>query len=238
MVEQSRETPAAHRSGEPVETKLLRIAAKARQERKLKFINLYYLMNEELLLKSFRRLSEDKAAGIDKVTSTPILSEREWPSEEPCALIAHARFWEGQGPTSERLKCCGTAGKPGGQRRTQSSTCAPEETCLLARFGLTRWHPKIRLASMARKPRVEVEGGLYHVITRGNNRQAIFNCDDDYQKIRRFCFTPIAWCPITFICWSSGSQMRLAASSIEGWRERTKGLRFCDSILPLQNPER
>ena len=74
MVEQSRETPAAHRSGEPVETKLLRIAAKARQ---LKFINLYYLMNEELLLKSFRRLSEDKAAGIDKVTSTPILSERE-----------------------------------------------------------------------------------------------------------------------------------------------------------------
>jgi hypothetical protein len=56
---------------------------------------------------------------------------------------------------------------------------------------------------MARKPRVEVEGGLYHVITRGNNRQAIFNpldkpyltrihqhskhltfnCDEDYQKI-------------------------------------------------------
>lgn len=27
MVEQSRETPAAHRSGEPVETKLLRIGA-------------------------------------------------------------------------------------------------------------------------------------------------------------------------------------------------------------------
>ena len=77
MVEQSRETPAAHRSGEPGETKLLRIAAKARQEQKLKFINLYYLMNEELLLKSFRRLSEDKAAGIDKVTRTPILSERE-----------------------------------------------------------------------------------------------------------------------------------------------------------------
>ena len=68
MVEQSRETPAAHRGGEPVETKLLRIAAKARQERKLKFINLYYLMNEELLLKCFKRLSEDKAAGIDKVT--------------------------------------------------------------------------------------------------------------------------------------------------------------------------
>src|SRR6185503_6779202 len=67
MVEQSKETPAERRSGEPVETKLLRIAAKARRERELKFVNLYYLMNEELLLKCFRRLSEDKAAGIDEV---------------------------------------------------------------------------------------------------------------------------------------------------------------------------
>lgn len=49
-------------------TKLLRIAAKARQEHKLKFVNLYYLMNEELLLRCFRRLSEDKAVGIDRVT--------------------------------------------------------------------------------------------------------------------------------------------------------------------------
>ena len=39
MVEQSRETPAALRSGEPVATKLLRIGAKARQEQKLKFVN-------------------------------------------------------------------------------------------------------------------------------------------------------------------------------------------------------
>jgi len=68
MVEQSRETPAAHRSGEAVETKLLRIGAKARQERKLKFVNLYYLMNEELLLQCFKRLSDDKAAGVDEVT--------------------------------------------------------------------------------------------------------------------------------------------------------------------------
>jgi RNA-directed DNA polymerase len=70
MVEQSRETPAGHRNGEPVGTKLLRIAAKARKERKLKFVNLYYLMTEELLLECFRRLSADKAAGIDEVTKT------------------------------------------------------------------------------------------------------------------------------------------------------------------------
>ena len=34
-----------------------------------------------------------------------------------------------------------------------------------------------------RKPRVEIEGGLYHVITRGNNRQLIFASDDDYLKL-------------------------------------------------------
>jgi REP element-mobilizing transposase RayT len=35
---------------------------------------------------------------------------------------------------------------------------------------------------MARKLRVEIEGGLYHIITRGNNRQAIFHSPNDYQK--------------------------------------------------------
>ena len=35
---------------------------------------------------------------------------------------------------------------------------------------------------MARKLRVEVEGGLYHVITRGNDRQDIFHSTDDYLK--------------------------------------------------------
>lgn len=35
---------------------------------------------------------------------------------------------------------------------------------------------------MARQPRAEVEGGLYHVITRGNNRRPIFNSPADYEK--------------------------------------------------------
>ncbi len=35
---------------------------------------------------------------------------------------------------------------------------------------------------MPRKARAEVEGGLYHVITRGNNRRQIFNSPADYQK--------------------------------------------------------
>src|SRR5438045_9630185 len=35
---------------------------------------------------------------------------------------------------------------------------------------------------MARKPRLEVEGGLYHVITRGNDRQDIFHAEEDFAK--------------------------------------------------------
>jgi REP element-mobilizing transposase RayT len=35
---------------------------------------------------------------------------------------------------------------------------------------------------MARKARAEVAGGLYHVITRGNNRRQIFNAPSDYEK--------------------------------------------------------
>jgi putative transposase len=35
---------------------------------------------------------------------------------------------------------------------------------------------------MARKMRAEVEGGLYHVITRGNNRRQIFDSPADYEK--------------------------------------------------------
>ena len=37
-------------------------------------------------------------------------------------------------------------------------------------------------APMARKARAEVEGGLYHVITRGDNRRQIFDSPVDYEK--------------------------------------------------------
>ena len=35
---------------------------------------------------------------------------------------------------------------------------------------------------MARQPRIEVGGGLYHVISRGNNRRKIFRSHDDYLR--------------------------------------------------------
>jgi REP element-mobilizing transposase RayT len=55
---------------------------------------------------------------------------------------------------------------------------------------------------MARKPRLEVEGGLYHVITRGNDRQVIFHSDQDHARFlsllwnvkERFPFYLYAYC--------------------------------------------
>jgi len=68
MVARCEETSVAHRGEELVATKLQRIAVKARQEPLLKFTNLFYLMNEELLRGCFQRLRKNAAAGIDDVT--------------------------------------------------------------------------------------------------------------------------------------------------------------------------
>ena len=68
MVALREETSAVHRSGDPVGTKLRRIAEKARKEPAFKFTSLYHLMNEELLRGCFQRLRNDAAAGVDKMT--------------------------------------------------------------------------------------------------------------------------------------------------------------------------
>lgn len=39
---------------------------------------------------------------------------------------------------------------------------------------------------MARKPRIEFEGGFYHVITRGNQRQKVFIDEKDFLKYLEF----------------------------------------------------
>jgi RNA-directed DNA polymerase len=68
MVARSEETLSALSSGEPVTTKLRRIAEKARKEPGFKFSSLYHLMNEELLRECYKRLRKNAAAGIDEVT--------------------------------------------------------------------------------------------------------------------------------------------------------------------------
>lgn len=56
------------RNSEPVGTKLLRIAEKARQDPGCKFTSLFHLMNEDLLRECFEGLRKDAASGIDKIT--------------------------------------------------------------------------------------------------------------------------------------------------------------------------
>ena len=53
---------------ESVETKLQRIAGKAKSDPECKFTSLFHLMNEELLLGCFEQLRTDAASGIDRVT--------------------------------------------------------------------------------------------------------------------------------------------------------------------------
>ena len=75
--------------------------------------------------------------------------------------------------------------------------------------GVAEWR-RLESGAMARKARAEVEGGLYHVITRGNHRQTSFKCKDDFQKFlsqleiqkHKLSHFLHAYClmSITFIC--------------------------------------
>ena len=56
------------RNEESVETKLQRIAEKARSDPKCRFTSLFHLMNRELLRECFWRLRDTGASGIDRIT--------------------------------------------------------------------------------------------------------------------------------------------------------------------------
>ena len=68
MVERCEDTPSVPSRGESVETKLHRIARKARSEPAFQFTSLFHVMGMELLRGCFTRLRGDAAAGIDGVT--------------------------------------------------------------------------------------------------------------------------------------------------------------------------
>jgi retron-type reverse transcriptase len=70
-------------NGEMMETKLQRIAEKARKDSGCRFTSLFHLMNVEMLRECFRRLRKDAAAGIDKVTK----AEYEENLEENLAVL-------------------------------------------------------------------------------------------------------------------------------------------------------
>ncbi len=75
MVEQSRETPARTQKRRTGGNETAPHSSESTGGAEAKFVNLYYLMNEELLLRCFRQLSEEKAAGVDKVTKERIRRE-------------------------------------------------------------------------------------------------------------------------------------------------------------------
>ena len=68
MVERCDDTPSAPSHGESVETKLQRIARKARNEPNFVFTSLFHLMNMELFRGCFGKLRGGAATGIDRVT--------------------------------------------------------------------------------------------------------------------------------------------------------------------------
>ena len=68
MEQHHKDTSSTLRSGEPVSTKLWRIAEKARKEPKFKFTSLFHLMNKELLRECFDWLRGNAASGIDRMT--------------------------------------------------------------------------------------------------------------------------------------------------------------------------
>jgi len=68
MEERNRQTSSVPGNGETVESKLMRIADKARRDSKLRFTSLFHLMNETHLRGCFAALRKDAAAGIDKQT--------------------------------------------------------------------------------------------------------------------------------------------------------------------------
>jgi len=63
-----KETCSVHSNRGSMETKLQRIAEKARREPECRFTSLFHLMNVELLRGCFEGLRKDAASGIDRVT--------------------------------------------------------------------------------------------------------------------------------------------------------------------------
>lgn len=75
MIERCGDTPSVPRRGEPVTTKLHRIAEKARKDPRFQFTSLHHLLGPELLERCHRQLSLRAAAGIDGVTKAMYADE-------------------------------------------------------------------------------------------------------------------------------------------------------------------
>ena len=64
----SRRAPSALSGGLTVQTRLDRVARRARTHRTERFNNLFHLLDVELMAECFEELKEDRAPGVDGVT--------------------------------------------------------------------------------------------------------------------------------------------------------------------------
>ena len=116
-------------NSEMVETKLQRIADKARKDSGCVFTSLFHLMNIEMMRECFRRLKKDAAAGIDKVTKT----EYEESLEENLAVLVDKLHRMAYIPQSVRRVYIP---KPGSNKKRPLGIPAIEDK--LVQAGLTR----------------------------------------------------------------------------------------------------
>jgi putative transposase len=54
---------------------------------------------------------------------------------------------------------------------------------------------------MARQPRLQYQGALYHVTTRGNRRERIVHDDRDYARLEKVLLEAMAYAQVKLYAW-------------------------------------
>jgi group II intron reverse transcriptase/maturase len=174
-------------NGEMMETKLQRIAEKARKDSGCRFTSLFHLMNVEMLRECFRRLRKDAAAGIDKVTK----AEYEENLEENLTALVEKLHRMAYIPQPVRRVYIP---KPGGDKARPLGIPAIEDK--LVQAGLTRlltaiyeqdfiedsygFRPGRSCHDALRTLSCEVEGGQVHHIVDADIKGFFDNVDHEW----------------------------------------------------------
>ena len=174
-------------NGEMVETKLQRIAEKARKDSGCKFTSLFHLLNIEMLRECFRRLRKDAAAGIDKVTK----AEYEENLEENLTVLVEKLHRMAYIPLSVRRVYIP---KPGSKKKRPLGIPAIEDK--LVQAGLARlltaiyeqdfvdgsygFRPGRSCHDALRALSCEVEGGQIHYIVDADIKGFFDNVDHEW----------------------------------------------------------
>jgi REP element-mobilizing transposase RayT len=78
---------------------------------------------------------------------------------------------------------------------------------------------------MPRRPRIEIGGGLYHVIARGNNRRKIFRSHDDYLRLTAILESQKSKLPFYLYAYYLSSNSASYFSHVVDWSSRVSGPR-------------